>query len=312
MSANRRVRRILRWCGVALLFAVLVPGVARAGSLPQPTQISASVTSSISAPCTPPACAVPALLVAQGTPFSVTVTLSAGGAAAAFTKDTVLTLSATGPGRLSPSTVTMPGGTSSFTFTGISYSTYANSVTVTASLAGKKGISGTPSNAFDVLQTLKTDNAQPHVAFQDGSGPNNCTTVDAANPVCGELLLPNGSNSGVLLSTGSCAGLGCNANGTVTQVITDLTSTPLYSPTSPATLVINCYRTICGQGGVNKYTALASLSADGPLTAVPPCPAKGMLGAGQSFCTDYVQSNRMNADDLLLYVLFDQDFRGSI
>jgi hypothetical protein len=214
---------------------------------------------------------------------------------------------------LSPTSVTMPANLSTFTFTGISYSTFTNGVTVTASLGGKKNTAtSTPSNAFDVLQTLKTDNAGPNTPFQDGSGVDNCADVTAANPVCGLLLLPNGSNSNVLLSTGSCLNIGCNSKGVVTQIIADLSSQPLYTTTAPATLIIKCYRTICGQGGVNKYTTLASLDANGPLVPVPACPAKNTLGATQSFCTDYVQSNRANADELDLFVLFDRDFRGSI
>lgn len=315
MSASGRRSRAARifasFVGALAVAAVLVPSLsAQAGSLPAPTLIASSVSSSVTAPCGPPACAVPAVLVAQGAPFSLTVTLTANGAPAAFNKATTLTLTAPGPGVLSPSTVTIPGAVSTYTFSGISYSTYANAVTVTTSQGGKKGVPGTASNAFDVLQTLKTDHASNGVPFQDGAGPGNCASVTAANPVCGVLVLANGSNSDVLLSTGSCAGIGCNTHGTVTQVITDLSG--LYSPSSPATLIIECYRTVCGQGGVNKYTALASLSAGGPLTAVPACPAKGTLGAGQDFCTDYVQSTRDNADQLSLYVLFDQDFRGSI
>jgi hypothetical protein len=254
---------------------------------------------------------VPSVLVAQGQPFNLTVTLTAAGAPAAFNKNTVLTLRATGPGALSPTSVTMPANLSDFTFTGLRYSTFANGVTVTASAPQKKGIpAATPSNAFDVLQTLKTDTAGPNQPFQDGSGPDNCADVTAANPVCGLLVLPNGSNSNVLLSTGSCANLGCNTKGTVTQVIADLSG--LYTNSAPATIIMKCYRTVCGSGGVNKYTALASLSATGPLTAAPACPAKGTLGTGQDFCTDYVQSTRDNSDQLLLYVLFDRDFRGSI
>lgn len=317
MSASGRRSRAARvvaplFCAFVLAAPLVPTPSAGAGTLPQPTLIASSVSSPVVAPCGPPACAVPAVLVQQGAPFSLTVMLSAAGAPAAYNKATKLTLTAPGPGVLSPASVTVPGGVSSYTFTNISYSTFANSVTVTAAQGKRSGVVSTPSNAFDVLQTLKTDGANPHTAFQDGSGPNNCASVDATNPVCGEVVLPNGSNSGVLLSTGSCTGLGCDLRGTVTQVISDLTSQPLYSPTAPATLIINCYRTICGQGGVNKYVAQASLSANGPLSAVPPCPAKGTLGAGQDFCTDYVQSSRTNADELSLYVLFDRDFRGSI
>jgi len=317
MSAPSRAlapaRRLFALIAALVLVSLGLAVPAHATTLPAPTLIASSVSSNTTAPCGPPDCAVPTVLVAMGQGFNLTVTLTANGLPAAFNKNTSLTLTAPGPGVLSPTSVTMPANLSNFTFTGISYSTYSNGVTVTASLPGKKNTAtSTPSNPFDVLQTLKTDNAGPNQPFQDGSGADNCADVTATNPLCGLLELANGSNSNVLLSTGSCLNIGCNLKGTVTQVIADLSSTPLYSPSAPAKLLIKCYRTICGQGGVNKYTLLASLLADGPLTAVPPCPAKGTLGAGQDFCTDYVSSNRANADETDFVLLFDHDFRGSI
>jgi hypothetical protein len=296
-----------------LLAAALLPAAAAsAAPLPAPTLIAAAVTSPYSAPCDPTVCAVPAVIVKQGAPFVLTLTLTAAGQPAAFNKDTVLTLTAPGPGSLSAATVTMSGGLSTQQFT-LSYAPYANGITVTASV-GSKGkpstVISTPSNGFDVLQTLKTDSASPGVGFTDGTGLENCAVSNATSPVCGYLILPNGSGSGVLLSSGSCAGIGCNGAGLVAQVITDMGG--LYSRTSPATMIIKCYRTICGKGGVNKYTAVASQDATGSLTAVPACPSKGVVGADQRFCTDYVQSTRDGADNLLLFVLFFDDFRLSI
>jgi hypothetical protein len=316
MSARRdlsvNVRNAIRAVIAALLLVVSAPAfAAAAASLPQPTSIAAQVTSSYQAPCSTN-CAVPDLLVQQGTPFLLTVTLSDGTSPAAFPKDTTLTLTAPGPGALSQTSVTMPRGVSSWTFDTVSYAPYANAVTVTAGLPGKKstGVAATPSNAFDVLQTLKTVPASPGQPFQDGSGPDSCADVTSGNPVCGYVVLPNGSNSAVLLSTGSCAGINCNTGGTVTQLIADLNG--LYTPDAPATLIIKCHRSLCGMGGVTSYTAVASHAASGPLAALDACPAKNTLGPTQDACTDYVQSTRDGVDDLLLYVLFDDDFRGSI
>ena len=312
--SRQRVRKLLAIVAGLTIAAGLLPASAQATTnLPAPTLIASAVTSGVTAPCGPPACAVPAVIVAANAPFSLTVTLSAAGAPAAFNKDTTLSLSATGGGVLTPTSITMPGGETTHTFTGLTYSTYANGVTVTAFQSGKKvSTTATPSNPFDVLQTLKIDNASPGTPFQDGSGPNDCSGISAADPVCGVLILPNGANSNVLMSTGSCVNIGCNTKGTVTQVIADLSSQPLYSSTSPAELLIRCYRTVCGSGGVNKYKAAASLSATGALVTVPACPAKNTVGANQDFCTDYVSSTRANADELDLVVLFTHDFRGSI
>lgn len=281
-------------------------------TLPAPKLISSAVTSPYSAPCDPTVCAVPDVLVKQGDDFVLTVTLSADGQPAAFTKATTLSLTAPGPGVLDPATVTMPAGVSTQQFP-VSYSTYANAVTVTAGVGGKgkpSTIVATPSNAFDVLQTLKTDSATPGVPFQDGTGPESCASTNAVNPVCGVVMLPNGSQSDVLLSSGSCAGLGCNSGALVSQVITDMNG--LYTRTAPATVILKCYRTVCGKGGVNKYVALGSQQSGGPLSAAPACPSKGVIGLDQMFCTDYVQSTRDGVDNLLLYVLFFGDFRLSI
>lgn len=308
---STRVRRIVVIAATLLLVALGLSAPASAAT-PTPTLVASAVTTTIAPPCGPPACSVPPTLAVIGTPFTLTVTLTAAGVPAAFKTNTTLTLTATGGGTLSPSSVVMSANVSTQSFS-VSYSTYANGVTITASAGtGKKAPASTPSNPFDVLQTVKTDHASPNTPFQDGSGVGNCASISAANPICGILILPNGSNSDVLLSTGSCVGIGCNTKGVVTQVIADLTSTPLYTNSAPAKLFIRCYRTICGQGGVNKFNALASLSGTGPLQVSPPCPAKGTVGANQSFCTDYVSSNRANADELDLIVLFLGDFRGAI
>jgi hypothetical protein len=44
----------------------------------------------------------------------------------------------------------------------------------------------------------------------------------------------------------------------------------------------------------------------------PTCPAQGVIGADQEFCTDTVSSRRDNAGDLRLVVLFLEDVRGTI
>jgi hypothetical protein len=316
-------RNAIRAAAVAILLATLgQAGVARATPPPQPTLISSAVASSVQSPCASgdSHCGNPGVIVVQGSPFLLTVTLTANGAPAEFNKDTKLTLSATGSGALNTTTVTMPANTSQVTFNTVSYAPFANDVTVTAGVGGKGGKSGsiasTPSNAFDVLQTLKFDNASTGVPFQDGAGSDACATVSATSPICGYLVLPHGASTQVLLSTGACTGLGCNAKGTVTQVIADLTDglgNPLYSRTDPATLVIKCYRTVCGKGGVSKLLGLAAGSTEnGALNQAPPCPAKNTIGPSQTYCTDQVQNSRDNADQSSIYVLFFDDFRGSI
>jgi hypothetical protein len=309
-----RRRRITVVSAITVLIASLVTAFgspASAGSLPAPTLIAASVTSDFVAPCAPPSCSAPPVLVAQNVAFNVTITLTAaGGTPAGFNKDTTLALVAPGPGTLNPSSVVMPKNTSTATFP-VAYSTYANSVTVSvASGNGKNAIPAVGSNAFDVLQSLRTASAAANTPFQDGTGLDDCLTTDAADPICGRVVLNNGSNTNVVLSSGSCAGIGCNTKGTVAQVIADLGG--LYTRAAPAEMVIRCYRTICGSGGVNKYKPLISQSATGTLVQAPACPAKNTIGSDQTACVDYVQSTREGADNLFLVVLFLDDFRASL
>lgn len=319
------------WAGAAVAAAAVAATLpaATAGavtaSLPAPTLISSQVLATDfsgtgTAPCTPaqnpPAptdpCQLPAVLVAQGAAFTLRVHLTSAGAEAAFTKDTALTLTAPGPGVLTPTTVTMPRGTSVQDFA-VSYAPYANNLTVTAGVGGKgktSTIVSTPSNSFDVLESVKFRAASLGTAFEGGTGLAECAAADAANPICGDVILPNGANSNVVLTSGSCAGLNCNTKGRVAQVVADLSQ--VYTRSAPATMIIRCYRTICGKGGVNGYHAVASQVAGGALATVPACPSKGVIGADQSYCTDYVQSTRDGVDNLLLYVLFTDDFRASI
>jgi hypothetical protein len=101
----------------------------------------------------------------------------------------------------------------------------------------------------------------------------------------------------------------------VTQFLGDLTSSAgasLYTRQSPASMTIICDKTLCGGAGVTTFRALWSTTAAGALTTAPPCPAKGVIGAHQDFCTDLVSSSRLNAGDLRLVVLFLTDVRGTI
>ena len=302
---------------MTLLVAALASTVnARAASpLPAPTQIHASVSSDIAPPCQPSqTCGNPGPLVVQNTLFNLHIHLTDDtGAEAAFNKDTKLVLSASAPGTLSATTLTVAGGSSTADLM-VSYSTFANGVTITVSSSGKgaktSSVSPGTTDPFDVLQTLESF-AQPGAGFQHGIGPDDCATVSSTDPVCGILVLPNGANTGVLLSTGSCTNIGCNTKGTVTQFIGDISG--LYSKTNPATLIIKCYRSVCGRGGVSQLLGLAADSQQaGALNTAPPCPAKNTIGNDQSYCTDQVQNVRINADDSLVYILFADDFRGSL
>jgi hypothetical protein len=262
--------------------------------------------------------AVPTVLTSAGAPsdhpFTLTITLLPTGAA--FKSDTVLSLSAPGPGTLDPAAVTMPGGVNSASFS-VSYSAVANGVSVTVS--GPKARGKTPSvapgttNSFDVLKTLTTfapDN--PNLKTGLGVGNADCSQT-TTEPECGILILPSGfASTEGLLSLGACTpDLGCSKGTQVVQFLADLGTT--YSPDNPATLIIRCDKSLCRGGSIAKYTVKYSQAATGALSTAAPCVNKGVAldANGTQVCTDYVQSHRDNSGDTLLYLLFTHDMRGA-
>lgn len=268
--------------------------------------------------------AVPNVLVQAGDPFTLTVTLSPAGAT--FNKDTPLTLTpsidpgvgGSPQGTFSPSTVTFPGGVSSATFA-VSYSAVDNGVILTASVAEKNSkVAPGSTQPFDVLKTvLPLAQGNPQFTTGVGVGNNNCSD-GTDEPECGVVVLPNDiQSSNAALTLGACtSNLGCTSGSQVVQFVADLGTR--YSPTSPATLIFRCSKDLCRNtnNGVRGFTLKVSQSATGPLDHVSqPCIAKGVadngLNNGDTFCTDYVQSHRDNAGDVLLYLLFTQDMRGS-
>lgn len=265
--------------------------------------------------------AVPSVLVAAGSPFTLTVTLTPDGAA--FTKDTTLALTpslASGKrpsGKLSPTTVVMPGGATSASFA-VSYSAVNNGVQVTVDLANAhgrtSGVTPGTTQPFDVLKTLETFPAtDPSLGTGLGVGNADCTSA-STEPECATLVLSHGfSSQRGALSLGACTpDLGCTSGSQVVQFIADLGTT--YSPDDPAVLIIRCDKTLCPGKSVGAYTIKLSFAATGPLNLVSaPCVTKGVAldASGNTFCTDYVQSHRDNSGDTLLYLLFTQDMRGS-
>ena len=75
--AVTRVRRVVVIAASLLLVALGLSSPASAAT-PTPTLVASAVTSTITPPCGPPACSVPPTLAVIGTPFTLTVTLTAG------------------------------------------------------------------------------------------------------------------------------------------------------------------------------------------------------------------------------------------
>ena len=204
----------------------------------------------------------------------------------------------------------------STTISGAVYSTVANGVSLTVTQVS--GVALSPGSAsINAARSAVSASASP------GSATNitdpGCAAPTPESPVCGFLLLPNGGNGNVLMSVGSCDSiLTCRTvGGTRAELVTasvnlkDAQGAPLYTRSSPATLVLACDKVLCGNTGAGKTPVTVDLTDTGAFVDVPDCPAKGLLGATQDVCLDQVQTSRNNAGDTYSYVLFVHDIRGS-
>lgn len=256
----------------------------------------------------------------QGRPFNVVVrVLDAAGQPTIVNQPTTIILEpVSGPGDLDgTTTAVIPRNGSGATISGATYSQFANGVVLR--VAARSGVNLAPDEVtVDVAVTAVGANASPRRSL-NLSDPNCTPTAEVPN--CGQLLLPNGASGHVTLSVGSCDGLGpCRTAGDIEALVVtaianlkDSAGNPLYTRTSPATVVLGCDKDLCRElaNGVPKIDVLYTLDNTGPLDKVaPPCPAKGVLGEGQEACVDYVQSTRKQGD-LYLFLLFAADLRCS-
>ncbi|GAA2162797.1 hypothetical protein [Pedococcus bigeumensis] len=254
-----------------------------------------------------------------GRPFDVVVEARDPlGAPLVPNQDTKIRLSlVTGSGTLAGVLVgTIPKTSSRGTISGATYSAFGNGVELGVTVVSGTALSGT-TTTVNVAATAVRAQATPRSSL-DVTDPG-CPAPSPSSPVCGFLRLPNGGNGTVLMSVGSCDTiLSCRTkSGTTARLVTaevslkDENGAPLYTPSAPATLVLACDKTLCGQGGVSSFPITIDLTNTGAFTQVPDCPSKGVLGAGQSACRDTVQSTRDNAGDLYSVILFTYDIRGS-
>lgn len=309
-----------RRSALALLTALLSVALglwlssAPAGAAPAATvylHVTSITTPSIDVPVTP---GTPAVFVVQGVPFDATVSFtdSAGDNGNPVTlPNGVSSLKLTDSLGDTLGTVDNIASTAtSVVFSGVHIDTAANAVTLSASVAkgSSKGTVSVASQPFDV-QSSYTTNPQGSPLTQIGgtSGGTGCTATPDS-PTCADLLLPDGSSTTILMSTGLCTGI-ATCNGSVVQWLVGLDQST-YTRTNPATLVMKCDKTLCGGGGINKQHLVVQLTPTDAPTTAPACPAKNTIGSEQNFCVDYVQSTRDNAGDTYLYLLFFMDGRA--
>ena len=315
MQKRRRTVAVLAAVGLFAAAGAVAAGPAQGTQPPQPTAITATASTNN----TGLGGAVPAVLAEAGDPINLTVTLQPAGSAYKF--NTTLNLSAslagggTPSGTLTPTSVLMPAGANTATFT-MSYSATENGVQVTVSQVPDSSGTATPGTTapFDLVKELTTFSSDdPRLATGLGIGNNGCTQASTESG-CGTLVLKHGTASSLgALSINACTtSLGCKAGSQIVQAVFDLGT--LYTQKDPALLVYRCDKKLCPGKGIKTYPLHLSFSATGPLdlTAMP-CLKKGVAkdAYGNDYCLDLVQSHRDNSGDALLYLLFTHDMRGS-
>jgi hypothetical protein len=256
----------------------------------------------------------------QDRPFNVTVRVfDTSGQPTTITQATTVVLEeVSGPGVLGgTTTAVIPRNGSSATISGATYSQFANGVVLRVRAASGVNLE---SDEVTVEVALKAVGANASPRRSLNLTDSSCATPTAQVPTCGQFLLPNGGSGHVTLSINSCEGLGdCKtAGGLRALVVTgianlkDANGNPLYSKTSPATLVVACDKDLCREtaNGVPKLPLIYTLNNTGQLDKVAlPCPAKGVVGE-EAACVDYASSSR-HQGDLYLHLLFAADMRGS-
>jgi hypothetical protein len=256
-------------------------------------------------------------VLTKNAPFDVTVTArDAYGNPSPYTGTVTLATSGgtgNGLGTLTGTTTGSFSAQSSVTVQGAVYTGYGNTITLTASASGLTD--GTAS--IDVQLFVTSANANPNKSLTlTNSG---CTDATPQVPVCSSLILPKGANGLVTLSQGACNPFTPCLTGVQNQALLvqgvanlhDANGNLLYTRNAPATMQLRCDKTLCGGASANGFTILYQASGGGPFLAAPACPKKGTIGANQTFCQDFTQNHRDNAGDLVAYLLFLDDVRGT-
>ncbi|HXF56312.1 MAG TPA: hypothetical protein VNO34_01810 [Actinomycetota bacterium] len=259
-----------------------------------------------------------------------------GDTAVTLTEDGEGTLSQqTASGSVSPPTATIPSGGTEVTVGGVSHS-LAENVTLCATASG-------------LTPRCTLLNVQVEVASCSGEatsctvgGPSGATALadqnggacetDSTHPTCVTLIFPGATEGAVtLVGLSHCKGyFGLAAGdclGFMVRFLADLfddAGAPLYTRSNPWTMVVECDRTACEGGGVTKYQVSVDGDDDGSFVESPACvssthttidPSLTVVGDDGTvkpaeFCTDYVESHRDNAQDLILVIRLTSNADG--
>jgi hypothetical protein len=259
----------------------------------------------------------------QDRPFNVVVEVhdTAGQLTTVNQATTIVLEEVSGPGVLNGNlSAVIPRNGSGATISGATYSQYANGVELQVRVLS--GVKLDPAQkTIDVALTAVGANASRGTLLDlddSGCGVGGVPTSD--EPICGHLLT-TGANGPVVMSVGSCKGLGpdpdpnrpprCRTVGNTTALVVTLSADIVQSSQDPfSTMILACDKVLCGGSGVPRIPVIYTFDNTGDLTeTAPECPAKGVLGSHE-ICVDYVQSTRSQGD-LYTYVLFNHDIRLS-
>jgi hypothetical protein len=255
-------------------------------------------------------------LIVQGQRFAVQVrVLDNDGQPTTVSRATTIVLEeVSGPGELGgTTTAVIPRRGSGETISGATYSQFANNVVLR--VRATSGVELAPDEVtVDVALTAVGANANrgQELDLDDPNCGAGSGVPTSDEPTCGHLLTA-GADGLVVMSVGSCQGLGsCRQVGETTALVVTISADIAPLPNSPhSTLILSCDKDLCGGSGVPKIDVIYTFDNTADLTqTAPECPAKGVLGDLQEICVDYVQSTR-SAGDLFIYVLFAHDLRSS-
>jgi hypothetical protein len=260
--------------------------------------------------------------IVKGQPFTVSFNISAP---LSTTRSTSVVLTATSGGNDTGLRVTgsVDANATTGQITDAVLADAANGVILKVDVQPSKNTVQPGTLTVDVLKTSLSA-PQPQlgsstlVGIGGGGGIGVPCSPTPADQVCGDLIIPSTRTavSNLLLSQG-CVTCTTGDASSFLQAIFGLAPAPgstpaeqlLYAEQNPITFIAKCDKTLCDGKGIKSYSVKIALTAGASPTVSQPCSTKGVVDPGALFCTDYRQSTRDNAGDVLLYVLLTDDLK---
>ena len=309
MSARRTLALLLGLLGLVAGLSAGAPGAQALAPSAAATTIKVRSVFTPGYATTPDTAASPFAVVTAGVDFSVDATFldAAGNPAPLANKSTNVRITVDSAAGALVANQTVPGGATSFTFTGLRINSPSTGLSLHLETTQLKTVvTGSTEQSFPVNKAATTTSGSTKLSVGAGGGVGTGCFPTATETTCAELSLPSSTGNAVL-SLELCDGvLACPVKRDVVGAYVKV------GTTTPATMVYKCDKTACPGSGVTSYSLNVQAVANGPVVTAPPCPSKGVLGLAQDFCVDYRASKRDNASDLNLVLLFVEDPRVTI